>query len=60
MRPEILRHKLETVKERIERLEALGIKFLSLWIISGRDQVFEDYVKRWGPEEKSHAEVRRE
>lgn len=50
MRPEIFRHKLETVKERIERLEALGVNYLSLWILSTRDRIFEDYAKRWGRE----------
>lgn len=56
MRPEVFRHSLETVKDRIQRLEALGVKFLSLWILSCRDQVFEDYVRRWGHEEQKPEE----
>lgn len=47
--PRVLCQKLETVKARVERLEALDIKYSTLWIVCAKENCFHDFIIRWGP-----------
>lgn len=47
MTPRVLCQKLETVKTRIEKLEAAGISYTSLWVVCRSQSEFDEFVDRW-------------
>ncbi len=47
MTPRILCQKLDTVKDRLEKLEAQGIQYTSLWMVCRCQREFDEFIRRW-------------